>query len=58
MGGKYAVDGHRIVPDAMEAESLSDDLGEQGAAWAPIPEAIAANLRLHLEAESPDGADP
>ena len=58
MGGEYTVDGHRIVPDAMEAESLSDDLGEQGADWAPIPEAIAANLRLHLEAESPDGADP
>ena len=57
MGGKYAVDGHRIVPDAMEAKRLSDDLGEQGAAWAPIPEAIAADLRLHLEAESPDSAD-
>ena len=58
MGGKYAVDGHRIVPDAMEAKRLSDNLGEQGAAWAPIPEAIATDLRLHLEAESPDSADP
>ena len=55
MGGKYAVDGHRIVTGAMEASSLSDDHGDQGVAWAPIPEAIAKDLRLRLEAESPDG---
>ena len=52
LGGKYAVDGHRIVSDAMEAERLSDDPGVKGAAWAPIPEAIAEDLRLNLEAES------
>lgn len=57
MGGKYIVDGHRIVPDAMEAESLGDEFGKQGVVWTPIPEAIAADLRLHLEAESPDNAD-
>ena len=58
MGGKYAVDGHRVVPDAMETESLNDDLGERGAVWASIPEVIAADLRLHLEAELSDDADP
>ena len=58
MGGKYAVDGHRVVSDAMEAESLNDDLGERGAVWASIPEAIAADLRIHLEAELSDDADP
>lgn len=57
MGGKYIVDGHRIVRDAMEAESRGDDFGKEGAAWAPIPETIAADLRLHLEAESPDNTD-
>ncbi len=56
LGGEYAVDGHRIVSNAMEAERLSDDVGENGRAWAPIPEAIAADLRLHLEAESSDGS--
>ena len=45
MGGDYTVDGH------------SDDVGEQGSAWAPIPEAIAEDLRLRLEAESPDDPD-
>ena len=36
LGGKYAVDGHTIVSDAMEAENLSDDPGKKGvcAAWA------------------------
>ena len=58
MGGKYAVDGHKILPHAMEGENISDDGGEQGAAWAPIPEAIAADLRLNLEAESPDRTEP
>ena len=57
MGGKYVVDGHRIVRDAMEAESLSDDFGKQEVVWAPIPETIAADLRLHLEADSLDDAD-
>ena len=57
MGGKYIVDGHRIVADAMEAESLGDDFGKQGVVWTPIPETIAADLRLHLEAESPDNTD-
>ena len=50
MGGEYAVDGHRVELDAMEAEHLSDDLGGQGVAWAPVPDAIAADLRLSLEA--------
>ena len=57
MGGKYIVDGHRAVPDAMEAKSLGDDLGKRGVVWTPIPETIGADLRLHLEAESPDLAD-
>ena len=57
MGGKYVVDGHRIVRDAMEAERLGDDFGKEGAVWAPIPETIAAELRLHLEAELLDDAD-
>ena len=59
LGGKYAVDGHTIVSDAMEAENLSDDPGKKGvcAAWAPIPDVIAASLRLNLEADSPDEAD-
>ena len=57
LGGEYAVDGHRIVPDAMEAENLSDDFGKQGLAWAPVPQVIAKDLRLHLEAESPDGTE-
>ena len=57
MGGKYVVDGRRIVRDAMEAESLGDDFGKEGVVWAPIPETIAADLRLHLEAESLDDAD-
>ena len=57
MGGKYVVDGRRIVRDAMEAEGLEDDFGKEGVVWAPIPETIAADLRLHLEAESLDDAD-
>ena len=57
MGGKYIVDGHKTVPDAMESESLSDDLGKRGVVWAPIPETIAADLRLHFEAQSPDLTD-
>ena len=57
LGGEYAVDGHKIVSDAMDAEHLRDDPGKEGTAWAPIPETIAAHLRLHLEAESPLEAD-
>ena len=57
MGGKYVVDGHRIVRDAMEAERLSDDFGKQDVVWAPIPETIAADLRLHLEADSLDDSN-
>ena len=57
MGGKYVVDGHRIVRDTREAESLSDDFGKQEVVWAPIPETIAADLRLHLEADSLDDSD-
>ena len=57
MGGKYVVDGHRVVRDAMEVESLGDDFGKEGVVWAPIPETIAADLRLHLEAESLDDSD-
>lgn len=51
MGGEYAVDGHRVLLDAMAADPQSDDLGERGAAWAPIPEAISGDLRLRLEAD-------
>ena len=54
LGGKYAVDGHRISSDPMDAERVSDVPGKEGTAWAPIPEAIATELRLSLEAESPD----
>ena len=57
MGGKYIVDGHKVVSDAMEAESLGDDIGKRGVVWTPIPETIGADLRLHLESESPDDAD-
>ena len=57
MGGKYIVDGHKTVPDAMEAESLGDDVGRRGEVWTPIPETIAEDLRLNLEAESPESAD-
>ena len=57
MGGKYVVDGHKTVPDAMEADSLGDDFGNRGVVWTPIPETIAEDLRLNLEAESLDGAD-
>lgn len=56
MGGKYAVDGHRVVEDAMDADRVDDDLGdEQVGSWVPLPEKIANDLRLHLEAES-DGS--
>ena len=57
MGGKYVVDGHKTVPDAMEADSLGDDFGNRGVIWTPIPETIAEDLRLNLEAESLDSAD-
>jgi hypothetical protein len=50
MGGEYAMDGHRVVADAMEAERVDDDLGERGSVWAPIPQRIADDLRLHLDA--------
>ena len=55
LGGEYAVDGHKIVSDAMEAEHLGDDPGKKamGAAWAPIPDVIAVSLRLDLAADSP-----
>lgn len=49
MGGEYAIDGHRSVDDAMEAEKLEDDEGRRGAAWCPLPEEIARDLQLHLE---------
>ncbi|MFN3199576.1 MAG: helicase-related protein [Bradymonadia bacterium] len=55
MGGEYAVDGHRVVDDAMEAERLDDDLGEErGSVWAPLPQRIADDLRLRLDAEAPN----
>ena len=57
MGGKYAVDGRRIPSDAMEADSVGDEFGKRGVVRTPIPETIAADLRLHLEAETPDSAD-
>lgn len=56
MGGEYAVDGFRRVDDAMKAESLDDDEGTTGTAWCPLPEAMAKDLQLRLEAE--DGTDP
>ena len=54
LGGEYAVDGHRNVSDAMEAERIGDDPGQKGTAWAPVPEVIAEDLRLHFEAEMRD----
>ncbi len=54
LGGEYAVGGHRNVSDAMEAERIGDDPGQKGTAWAPVPEVIAEDLRLHFEAEMPD----
>jgi hypothetical protein len=51
MGGEYAIDGHRSVDDAMEAENLKDDEGKRGTAWCPLPEEIARDLRLHLDTE-------
>ncbi len=55
MGGEYAVDGHRVVDDAMEAERLDDDLGEErGSVWTPLPRRIADDLRLCLDAEAPN----
>jgi hypothetical protein len=58
MGGEYAIDGHRSVDDAMEAENLDDDEGKRGAAWCPLPEVIARDLQLRLdtEHERTDGA--
>lgn len=50
MGGDYAVDGHRVQKDAMEEGLREDDAGEDGGAWVPIPESIAKDLRLDLEA--------
>ena len=49
MGGEYTVDGRRVVIDAMEGENVEDDFGERGAAWVPIPDVIAKDLRLKLE---------
>ncbi len=50
MGADYAVDGHRQVADGMEEEA-EDDFGDSGAAWVPLPPAMAEALRLRLEAE-------
>lgn len=50
MGGEYAVDGHRLVDDAMEVDFVDDDIGEAGAAWTDLPERIAQELRIDLEA--------
>jgi hypothetical protein len=51
MGGEYAIDGHRNVDDAMEAENLDDDEGKRGAAWCSLPEEIARDLQLRLDTE-------
>ena len=51
MGGKYTVDGHRST---SESESAGDETGEAGVAWVPVPETIAMDLRVHLEAASAD----
>lgn len=50
MGADYAVDGHRQLTDAMEQDA-EDDIGIAGMAWAALPEAMADDLRLRLEAE-------
>ena len=55
LGGDYAVDGHRNVSDAMEAERIGDDPSQKATAWARVPEVIAEDLRLHFEAEMPGG---
>lgn len=58
MGGDYAVDGYRVDGDAMEADSVTDDEGTTGEAWAPLPDIIARDLRLRLEANPTDRAAP
>ncbi len=55
MGGKYAVDGHRSVLSPSDSETAGDELGEPGVAWIPVPETIATDLRVHLEAEPTGG---
>ncbi len=57
MGGKYEVDGRRIRTAELGEVNKSDTVSEQEPAWAPIPKAIAADLRIHLEAELPVDAD-
>ena len=57
MGGNYAVDGRRMRSAEMEESGISGAIREPGAAWAPIPKAIAEDLRIHLEAELPNEAD-
>ena len=51
MGSAYTVDGHRST---SASESADDGTGEAGVAWTPVPETIATDLRVHLEAESAD----
>ena len=51
MGGDYAVDGHR-----MEVADRRGDVSYQSAAWTPIPEKIATDLRLDLKAELADSS--
>jgi hypothetical protein len=41
----------------MEAERVDDDLGgERGSVWAPLPQRIADDLRLHLDANADNHA--
>ena len=54
MGGKYTVDGHRSGNAPSGLEDDGDDSGEPGVAWVPVPETIAVDLRVHLEADSGD----
>lgn len=53
MGGKYTVDGHRSR-NVMKNDNIGDDSGESHVAWAPIPDVIAKDLRIDLEAGSVD----
>ena len=57
MGADYTVDGHRSLVEPAESDNLNDDSEEPRAAWVPIPEAIATDLRVQLEAEPPDEAN-
>ena len=50
MGGEYTVDGQRSALDDVEPEAVDDDGAEGKAALTPMPEVMAEDLRLRLEA--------